>query len=512
MVRQRPVVMPRRCFAALGVALGLHLAGFVLAEDTKKEEVPASSKPEAEKPVVPIDLQPYKIKVVFSVDPETRIDHDRLDLLLFDWTRIVQRFVGGPWNLTIAFDDPLGALATHPEDLRAASFATASEGFDKVWMIHVQPEGSGLVFTGREFDVFTDRLGPLQRRRAPVVGDAARVLFHFALDLFSPIAEIGEHFGKDVSLKVRGASVPPASPVGQVAKPGTIFQPFRVVPQKKGKPIIRDIAYTFLRAETAQSSGARCSVVSVYGDPFTKRVVQKTALVAIGVKPGKSPTRLRFLTTPDKAPAAGYILSVRNYPDGTPREVGTTDREGRITLAPSDADGLLVLRLLAGSSEPMIEFPLIPGEDAEERTIPPFDPKPLTVALETRLDSLRDSVIDLVAIRARLEARLKARFDGEDWPGLEETLKEYAALTPRSKFADELNALREEAVTQQAKTRVGILTKTAQAQLADLQALIDRYLDDETFKTYQNGLEQYQAIEKGKAAADAKKKGVEKKK
>lgn len=498
MVRQRPLVIPRRCVMALGVALALNLVGFVAAEDPK----------EAKPAVVPIDHQPYRIKIVFSVAPETRIDRARLEILLFDWTRLVQRFVGGPWSVTLALDDPLRALAAHPDGLRASTFAAAGDGFDKVWMIHVGSEGSGLVYSGREYDVFTGRLGPLQRRRAPVVRDAARVLFHFALDLFSPIAEIGDRFGKDVSLKVRGASIPAASPIGQVVAPGTIFEPLRVVPQKKDKPVIRAIPYTFLRAEASQAAGARCSVVSVYSDPFTKRVVQKSALVALGVKPGKSPTRLRFLTTPDKAPAAGYVLVVRNYPDGTPREVGTTDRQGRITLAPSDADGLLVLRLLAGNSEPMIEFPLIPGEDAEERTIPPFDPKPLTVALETRLDSLRDSVIDLVAVRARLEARLKARFDGEDWAGLEATLKEYATLTPRSKYADELNALREEATKQQAKTRVGILTKTAQAQLADLQALIDRYLDDETYKTYQDGLEQYKAIEKSKAAAEAKKKGA----
>ena len=510
MVRQRPLVIPRRFRMVLGVALALNLFGFVLAEDPKKEEAPPAPPPakaETKKaPVAPIDLQPYKIKVVLSVDPVTRIDRARLDILLFDWTLLVHRFVGNPWSITLALDDPLRALAAHPDDLRAASFASAGEGFDKVWTIHIQPDGSGLVYSGREYDVSTGRLGPLQRRRAPVVRDAARVLFHFARDLFSPSAEIGDRFGKDVSLIVRGASIPPASPIGQVVAPGTIFEPLRVVPQKKGAPIIRGIPYTFLHAEAAQAAGARCSVVSVYSDPFTKRVVQKTSLVALGVKPGKSPTRLRFLTMPDKAPAAGYVLIVRNYPNGTPREVGTTDRQGRITLDASDADGLLVLRLLAGSSEPMIEFPLIPGEDEEEQTIPPFDPKPLTVALETRLDSLRDSVIDLVAVRARLEARLKARFDGEDWAGLETTLKEYAALTPRSKYADELNTLRDEAAKQQAKARVGILTRTAQAQLADLQALIDRYLDDETYKTYQDGLEQYKAIEKSKAAAAAKKK------
>src|SRR5438270_9849100 len=108
----------------------------------------------------------------------------------------------------------------------------------------------------------------------------------------------------------------------------------------------------------------------------------------------------------------------------------------------------------------------MPGESAQERTLPPFDPKDQAIALEARLDSLRDTVIDLVAVRARLEARLKARFDAEDWGGAEETLKEFRALPARDTFADELKRLKDEAARQQAKTKTAILTKTAQTQVA----------------------------------------------
>ena len=72
---------------------------------------------------------------------------------------------------------------------------------------------------------------------------------------------------------------------------------------------------------------------------------------------------------------------------------------------------------------------MMPGESSDERPIP-FDPKPLTVALEAQIDSLRDEVVDLVALRARLEARMKARLEGEDWAGLEEALKEFSQADP----------------------------------------------------------------------------------
>jgi hypothetical protein len=149
----------------------------------------------------------------------------------------------------------------------------------------------------------------------------------------------------------------------------------------------------------------------------------------------------------------------------------------------------------------MVEFPTMPGETAEERTIP-FEPRPQTVTLEAQLDSIRDAIIDLVAVRARLEARLKARADGEDWAGVEETLKEYQRLPARDTFANRLAQLKDDAAQQQARTKAAILTKTAQAQITDVQALIDRYLDDELFRAYAD------ALDKAKAPAPAAKKGA----
>ena len=418
-----------------------------------------------------------------------------------DWLRLVRRFVGAPWVIEVSSEVESVSSAAGLESLKVEDLLGASKGVDKVWAIRVDGEGSGLAFTGRELDVTTGRLGPLQRRVAPVVRDAPRVFLRFSLDLFAPFAEIGEKFGKSVALTVRGASIPSASPLGRVVVEGTVFLPLRVVPRQDGTTIVKEIPYTFLRVEALQGAGARCAAVSVYTDPLTRRVVQKTSLVALGIKPGKSPTRLRFLTLPDKAPAAGYVLTARNFPDGVSRPVGTTDRDGRITVDPTPFDGLVVLRLLAGGTEPMIEFPFMPGDTGEERTIPPFDPKPGAVALEAQLDALRDSVIDLVAARARLESRLKARFDGEDLAGAAEAIAEFHKLPPREKIADALKSLRDDALRRQSTTKTAILTKTAQAQFADLQALIDRYLDDEAFKGFADALDKLKSNPIPKPAA-----------
>jgi hypothetical protein len=474
----------------------LNLAVLATAQTPSKTAAPTPTPPpappEAAKPAAePIDRLPYRIRVLLAAEPEARIDERRREELIDGWLTLVRRFVGAPWRLDVVSEAQAGplVLSGEIESLDVAPIEAQAAQVEKVWLIRVAAAGSGLVFTGREYDAVLRRLGPLQRREAPVVRDAPRVLFRFALDLFSPYAEVGARFGKDVNLIIRGASLEPASPLGRVATTGAVFQPFRLIPRKDGTTQVQEVFFTYLRVESPEPPGARCSFVSSFSDPFTGRTVQKSSYVALGVKAGKSPTRLRFLTKPDRAPAAGYVLTVRTFPDGPPREMGLTDREGRIELPSGFADGLVVVRLLAGSSEPMAEFPMVPGESSVERVVPPFDPLPLTVALETRLDSLRDAVIDVVAVRARLLARLKARYDGEDWTGAAEVLKEFTALPPRETFTTEVARLKDEAAQQQAKAKTPVLTKTAQARITDLQSLTERYLDDEEFNGFRDALD-----------------------
>ena len=160
-------------------------------------------------------------------------------------------------------------------------------------------------------------------------------------------------------------------------------------------------------------------------------------------------------------------------------------------LKPGFASGLVILRLLAGSVEPIVELPMMPGETSDELLIA-VDPKPLTVALEAQLDSLRDEVVDLVALRARSEARMKARLEGEDWAGLEAELKEFARLTPREQFVAAAGTAQGRRRPPQAELKTAILTKTAQAQITELQSMIDRYLDDDAFRAYSEALDKGQ--------------------
>ncbi len=462
----------------------------------------ASAAPEA------IDRQPYRIELHLSFDPSARIDHARRAALLKQWQSQVRRFVGPPWIIAIA--TPASPLASSDlESLEAEAFSRFDPAFDKIWLVRISAAtpATGLVFKGREYDTATRRLGPIQEHTAFVLADAPRALLQFALELFSPTALITGQEGGRVLLLVRGGSITPASEMGEVVSKGTVFFPLRLVTMKDHSLAIRRIAFTYLQTQETEGAVARCAIVSALRDPLSQRVALPNTLAALGIKPGNNTLRLRFLNRPDLSPAGGYTLFARAVPDGLPRELGMTDRAGRIALKPGFADNLVILRLVAGTAEPLVEFPMMPGESSDEREIP-IDPRPLSIGYQVQLDALRDEIIDLVAQRSRLEKRMEARLQGDDLEGLEQALKEYVLLPPRDQYADRLNKMKDTAAKQQAESKTPVLSKNIQARFSELQALIDRYLDNEAFQTFTEALQQKRAehdeATKGKAKTRAK--------
>jgi len=453
---------------------------------TAQSEAGNKAGSDAQAQPVPIDRKSYKIRAWVVVDPRARLDAQGRETLIARWRALVRRFVGAPWELEVAEGD--GPLANDTLDqLGAKAVMPLASGFDKAWMIVVEPATHGYSFSGREFDVLTVRLGPTCRRPAPYPADAPRALLSLSLDLFAPTAEIGAMVGGGVRITVRGASLPASSETGRVVSVGSVFRPIRIFQRPDGSVIsIEEIRRSFLRVTEREGSSSRCDIISGLRDPLSRRAARKNVLVALGVKPASIPTRLRYVMDKDKKPAAGFKLIARSVPEALTRDLGMTDREGRISVPPG-IDSLVIFRLMAADVEPLDEFPAMPGETLEERTIL-INPKPQTVALETQLNALRDDLVDLVATRKRLEARLQAREKGQQWDEIEELLKEYRALTPRDEYTARLTKLKDDAAQKQAETKTAILTKTAMALVTDTQALIDRYLDDDFFKAYEAGL------------------------
>lgn len=452
----------------------------------------------------PIDRQPYKIELNLVADPSARVDDPLRRHMIHQFTDLARRFIGPSWSISVAAR-PSPLVGEGLARLDAEGLSGFDPSLDKVWLVRVaaDPKGGGLVFTGREYDVATRWLGPLQERQAPSLRDLPRSLFALAQNLFSPSALITGQEGGRALLKVRGSGLTPASGLGAVVAKGTTFIPIRLISMKDESVRITRIAFTYLVTESVEGSTARCAIVSAFRDPLTRRMSRPNTLAALGIKAGDAPLHLRFVTKTDQTPAAGYTLTERAVPDGTPREVGMTDRSGRIEIPPGRLRELVKLRLLAGNSEPLAEFPMMPGESSEEREIT-VDPLPLAAKYQVRLEALRDEVVDQVALRGRLERMMQSRLDGEDWDGLDGLLKEYVALPRPATFSDALTKLKDEATKESYETaKSTVLTKNLQAQFGELQTLIEGYLDDEAYGAFSDVLNK-----KKKDVADAAKKAA----
>ncbi len=496
---------------AFGVVIGLTpaasawqgaIAGALAPPSTAP--APSAAGPTAPAPTS-IEDRPYKIRAFVSFDPLTRIDARGRDRVVDAWLGLARRMVGPAWEVQVAESDgsasglDLGSL--RPDDAKPLG-----EGADKVWLIRGSVQEGQVTLEGREFDVATGWLGSLQARDVPFEQDLPRELFRLTEAMFAPFAEIGEASGDAVPLRVQGAALPKGLLGAGIAPPGTVFRPIRIFYKDDDSILsIQKVPFSYLRVSARDGGSTQAALIRGVADPLSKRFPRKNKLIALGIKPGASATRFRFVR--DKGqPASGFVLTARSVPDGPPRVVATTDREGRVAIPRGFADDLVIVRLIAGRAEPLREVPIMPGESGEELTIP-VDPRPQAITLETQLDALRDEIVDLVAVRGRLERRMKAREQGDDWAGVEGVLVEFRKLPPRDRFVKRLERLAEDAEKQEQRTRSVVLTKTARAQLADTKGLIDRYLDDELYRAYEDAvLRAKERDTRAKATAVAKEK------
>jgi hypothetical protein len=500
-------VVPRR--SALILALGLI---FYARLATAWQDPAEVSDPTAAEPIA-IEERPYKIRAFVSFDSKTRIDARGRDRLVEEWLGLARRLVGPAWEIQVA-DSEGASSAFVLEDLVPAAVKPLGVGVDKVWLIQAKPSGGATILMGRELDVATGWLGSPHSRKVPLASDLAREIFKLSQEIFAPYAEIGEPQAENVPLRVQGCALPNGSAGDVISPPGSVFRPVRVLFRPDGSVSdVLKIPYSYLLVEKRDGRATDSLLIRGVKDPLTKRYPRKNRLIALGVKPGTFPTKFRFIRASDRQPASGFVLTYRTIPQGQARELATTDRNGRVQLPPGFSDGLVVVRLIAGHinvgpnsgrSEPLGEVPIMPGETAAEMTIP-IDPRPQALALETQLDALRDSIVDLILVRKRLDARMKAREQGDDWKGVEEALVEYRKLPPRDAFLKRLDALAQDAAKQEARTKSIVLTKTARAQLADTRSLIERYLEDETFRAYEDAVARVQERDaKPKAKPKAK--------
>ncbi len=437
---------------------------------------------------LPLEQQPYRIRCWIRFDPALSLDGPATRRILQDWQNQIRRYIGAPWQVELAPD--LGPLALSDSLERPALVVVRdrTRDVDKGWLIDIRPEGTGFRVTGREWDDATQRIGSLFARNAASRHDLPRNLLKLCRAMFAPVAEVRSRDNEFADLLVQGGLLRPATPMGLLVQPDTIFRPVRVFLNRDDTVRqIQDIDWSYLRVMRVDTPVARAQIVSALRRPLTGRTRRRNRLLALGLRPADVNTELTFLTKPDRLPAAGYRVTAQRYPNGQILEVGLTDRDGRVIIPPRFIDGLVRVRVIAGDREPLVEFPVMPGDTIQRRTLI-IDPKPQVVTLQVRMTALIDRMLDTIASRSRLEKLMEIRAAGERWNDVRALIDQHDGLPNAERYQAELDALVTEAKAAQEEQRLAYWTPSTQRIAAEMQSMIDTYLNDEVIDEFREEL------------------------
>lgn len=508
--------------------------------DAAVEKAKAAEKPVEAPPPVPMELQPYRIRisVAFGEDPLLTA-HTRQEVLaeLATW---VDRSYGAMW--VAAIEENHWLAPENEEGLSRLTWASletqlADKELDKAFLLCVSGQGSVLRVCGREWDRMTQQLSVRQER---IVADRRALTAELGVvlrDLFRPLVLVESAETGTCRVRARAGEFPAADPsVEQLAK-GNFFQPImRFFNKEREVTQIQQIPWTYLLVESSERGRGECSIHTGLRSPIGKNS-KRLEYWAIGVRPAFTETRIRVTphnnptkpligyqvnvyerqmvpapppaaeaTKPAEAKEASKSESDKSDSDEEPQKPAgpqfvaqfnkvlelVTDRRGRVTV-PLNPEKPLIWLYVSSGGNLLGRFPFVPGIAPSITAELPDDS--LRLQIESRLELLRAELIDSVARRALLIARAKGAAKTGDWTRFNETLTELDRQPKAQYFQTLLDAVKASMLKQaQAKKDKG-LEKKIDKLCGDSAQLIARHLSDEKIKEQRDELAELKRLD-----------------
>lgn len=292
--------------------------------------------------------------------------------------------------------------------------------FDKLMVLTVQPELSGLRLAVRELDVAAWQWGPIHRglvRQNEILARRAVVAVQRA---FLRLGRIGRVRGQQAEVRLRAGLLAREAGSDQFPAAGTLFHVRIRLNDRLGRALpqgVSDVPWMVLRAtaagpsqEIAASQGrVLCDVVSGLRNPLRLRSTQQVARLALEVRPTHRTTRLQLLAaTEGNRPLEGYGVFVRPDAGDALVPLGTTNWQGTIRLTRGDEHPLEVIYVKNGSRL-LARLPIVVGAESQLRALLGDDDPRLEA--EGFLRGVQEHIIDTLARRKVLTARIRLRLD-----------------------------------------------------------------------------------------------------
>lgn len=500
--------------------------------DAPAAKIKVAEKPAEPPPPIPIDLQPYRVRISVAFDEHPSLTARVRQDVLAELATCVDRTFGDMW--IAAIEENHWLAPENEEGLSRLTWASldaqlADKELDKAFVLCVSGHGSVLQVFGREWDRMTQQLSVRQER---IVADPRALTSELGVvvrNLFRPLILVESVDAGACRVRVRAGEFPAADPSAEQLAKGNFFQPVqRFFNKDREVTQIQQIPWSYLLVESSDRGRGECSIHTGLRAPVGKNS-KRVEYWAIGVRPAFAETRIRLTphNNPTK-PLIGYQVNIYERQlvpaPQTPSETAkpasdqkpapaaekadseeqpqkpagpqfitqfnkvlelVTDRRGRVSV-PLNPEKPLIWLYVSSGGNLLGRFPFIPGVAQSITAELPDDG--LRLQIESQLELLRAELIDSVARRALLIARAKGAAKTGDWDRFKETLTELERQPKATYFQTLLDAVKAAMLKKaQAKKDKG-LEKKIDKLCGDSAQLIARHLSDEKIKEQRDEL------------------------
>lgn len=520
-------------------------------------ETPAAApdQPKKEPPPIPLELQPYRVRISVAFDDHASFSAQFRQDVLAELTTWVDRTYSEMWQAEIEANEWL--LPANVDGLSRLTWPQvdaqlANPALDKAFVVCVSVHGGVIRLSGREWDRMTQQLSVRNER---IVGDRRAVASELGLvlrDLFHPLLLIEKLEGKLATVRVRAGEFPAGDPAADQLAEGSFFQPVLLYFNKQHEvQKTQLIPWSYLAVESSSRAVGKCSIQTSLRVPLGKNT-KRLESWAIGVRPTLRETRFRITphnnpTKPligyqvtvfekrmvpapqDAPPAAAADKSSETKADAAKDAEGksadekpaeekkvdeppplvaqlnklhelVTDRRGQV-IVPFDSDRQLIWLYVSSGGNLVGRFPYIPGLAPVITAELPDDS--LRLLLESQLELLRADFIDTVAKRALLLARAKASAKSADWPRFEETLADLERQPTARLFGTQLDAIKVSTAKKAQEKKDRSLERRIDRLCKETAELIEQHLNVDKLKEQHDELVELRKVEQEAAAAES---------
>jgi len=391
------------------------------------------------------EYSPYSIKVWLALDSAAELTPGLVQRVRQAVSERSWVVAGAAWQVELApCPATLAAeVARHPERITVSDIQTLAPDLlkqdDKLFLVGLRDELTGLAIAVRELDCRTRFWQPLVTRRVAQPGRVADEAFAALVDAFVPFGRIENAKGKEAVVRVRADGL-----ITGEQCPARIAEQDVLVPiirrnDRLGEPLAKGIqqaSWTFLTVAGRRGTQWQCQVYSGMTSPLGGRSTARTVRLALRAKPRGDATELIVQTQGDTpAPLGGYEVYSKP-PEGEDAELlGVTDWRGQIAVARKP--NLLQILYVRNGGQLLARLPVVAGlESSVSVQVTNDDPR---LYAEGYVKGLQNRIMDLVARRELYVARFHRHLQNKELDQAKALLETFRGLENRSDLSRQLD-------------------------------------------------------------------------